>query len=272
MVDVDPALPTLGRSRARSDNGGYYLLCQPGRLAITIAGGSSSGFTKALTAVAVLIPVVFFIAVLVQSPGHDAMSWFAAVFAALIVACLCVVAALPLMKLVEYLDKGRERRRPAAFARVTRKDELAWQMCETVHELATCRSWVDRTVDPQRRIPVLLWAAVRRSVEVETQRAALVSVAENLRAIRDAASQVDRTRNQRVRQQQAARDEQLEERQLRSALLGTSTSAAPEHSENRADAAAGLAAEAETIAVLLADTDRLLTPEPPKPSRSSPRR
>lgn len=35
-------------------------------------------------------------------------------------------------------------------------------MCEAVKELAACRSWVDRTVDPQRRIPVLLWAAVTR--------------------------------------------------------------------------------------------------------------
>jgi hypothetical protein len=46
-------------------------------------------------------------------------------------------------------------------------------MCETVYELAKCRSWADRTVDPHRRIPVLLWAAVRRALEVEKQQDAV---------------------------------------------------------------------------------------------------
>jgi hypothetical protein len=186
---------------------------------------------------------------------------------------------------MKYLDKGRERRRPEAFARVSPRNDQAWQMCETVYDLVQCRSWVDRTVDPQRRIPLLLWSAVRRSLEVEKQqdavsrarshpslddlaqeaaakiereRAALSTVARNLRAIRDAARKVDRTRDERVQQQRAAREKQQEERQLRSVLLGTSTSASPEHSESRADAAAGLAAEAETVAALLADTDRIL--------------
>ncbi len=140
---------------------------------------------------------------------------------------------------------------------MTPRNDQAWQMCETVYDLVKCRSWVDRTVDPQRRIPLLLWTAVRRSLEVEKQhdavsrarshpslddlareaaakiareRAALSTVAKNLRTVRDAARHVDRTRDERVQQQRAARGMQQEERQLRSVLLGTSTSASPEHS------------------------------------------
>jgi hypothetical protein len=61
-----------------------------------------------------------------------------------------------------------------------------------------------------------------------------------------------------VQQERAIGERQQEERQMRSVLLGTGTSASPEQSESRADAAAGLAAEAETVAALLADTDRIL--------------
>lgn len=286
VVDVDPALPTLGRSCLRGVSSGFYLLCRPGRLVIRPHGGSSSVFTRVLFALAWLIPVGFFIASLMQTLSRDATWWLPAVLAAVITAVVGGgISALPVIGLAGYLDKSRERRRPEAVARVTRDNELGWQLCETVQGLVACRSWVDRTVDPQRRIPVLLWTAVQRSIEVETQRdavfrarshpslddlardaaakaarehTALASVAKNLRTIRDAAEQVDRTRTQREQQQRAARNKQLEERQLRSTLLGTITSAAPQHSDNRADAAAGLAAQAETIAALLADTDRLL--------------
>jgi hypothetical protein len=79
-----------------------------------------------------------------------------------------------------------------------------------------------------------------------------------MQAVRDAARQMDQIRDERVQQQRAAQEKQQEETQLRSVLLGTSTSASPESSESRADAAAGLATEAETIAVLLADTGRIL--------------
>lgn len=288
VLEVDPALPTLGRSRARLDTFAYYLLCQPGRLAFKSDGGSKSSFTKAMTVGAGLIPVVCIAIFLMRLPGSGPMAWLALVIGG--------VLALLLLKLAQHMDTVRRRHRPGLFARVTPRNTLAWQMCEMVHDLVKCRSWVDRTVDPQRRIPVLLWAAVRRSLEVEEQRnavararshpdlaelvreasartarerAALHTVVKNLRAIRDAARQVDHTRDERVRQQRAAREEQLEEQrivrekqleeqQLRSALVGTSASVAPELSEHRADAAAGLAAEAETIAALLADTDRLL--------------
>lgn len=282
MVEVAPALPTLGRSCARHDNGGFFLLCRPGRLAIKPDGGSTSVEADAATVIAALLGIVLVTIWALSHADPGVGGWIAALISGILFGGLAV---LPLFALLEYLNKGRERRRPEVFARVTRKNELAWQMCETVHQLVTCRAWLDRTVDPQRRIPVLLWAAVQRSMALEVQReavfrarshpslddlardaaakaeqerAALVTVAENLRAIRDAATKVDRTRTQRAQQQQAARDKQIEERRLRSTLLGTTTSAAPELSEHRADAAAGLAAEAETIAVLLADTDRLL--------------
>lgn len=231
---------------------------------------------------ALIVAVLVAIWVLSQTDPGTAGRWKGALICGILVGG---VAGILLFKLIEYLDKGRDHRRPEAFARVTPRNDQAWQMCETVYDLVKCGSWVDRTVDPQRRIPLLLWAAVRRSLELEKQqdavsrarsypslddlaqeaaakiareRAALSTVAKNLRAIRDAARQVDRTRDERVQQQRATREKQQEEGQLRSVLLGTSTSASPESSESRADAAAGLAAEAETVAALLADTDRIL--------------
>lgn len=282
VVDVDPAMPTLGRSCRRGVDGDFYLLCRPGRLQIIPDGRSSSSVATVATAVAGLIIIVIVVTWLMRGGASNVLGW---ILGLILAAFLGVLAALPLFELKMYLDRSRERRRPELFVRVTRKNEMAWRLCETVRELVACRSWADRTVDPRRRIPGLFWAAVQRSAEIETQRDAvfrarshpslddfaraaaakaererdaLVVVAENLRAICDAASQIDRTRNQRMRQQQAARDKQLEERQLRSTLLGSTTSVEPERSENRADTAAGLAAHAETIAALLADTDRLL--------------
>jgi hypothetical protein len=282
-VDVDPALPTLGRSRARLDTVAYYLLCQPGRLTIKPNGGSRSSGTAVATVVAALIvSVLVMIWVLNETDPGTAGRWKGALICGILAGG---VVALPLFKVMEYLDKGRERRRPEAFARVTPQNDQAWQICEAAYNLAKCRSWVDQTVDPQRRIPLLLWTAVRRSLELEKQQdavsrarshpslddlardaaaridrehAALSTVAQNLRAICDAARQVDRTRDARAQQRKAAREKQQEEEQLRSVLLGTNISASPEHSETRAEAAAGLAAEAETVAALLADTDRIL--------------
>jgi hypothetical protein len=282
-VDVDPALPTLGRSRARPDTVAYYLLCQPGRLTIKPDGGSRSSGTAVVTVVAALIvSVLVMIWVLNETDPGTAGRWKGALICGIFVGG---VVGLPMFKVMEYLDKGRERRRPEAFARVTHQNDQARQMCEAAHDLAKCRSWIDRTVDPQRRIPLLLWTAVRRSLELEKQQdavsrarshpslddlareaaakiarehAALSIVAQNLQAIRDAARQVDRTREARAQQRKADREKQQEEMHLRSVLLGTSTSPSPENSERRADAAAGLAAEAETVAALLADTDRIL--------------
>jgi hypothetical protein len=283
VVDVDPALPTLGRSRARPGAFAYYLLCQPGRLTINPDGGSRSAGTAVVTVVAaVIVGVLVTIWVLNEVDPGSAGRWKGSLICGILTGG---VAATLLFKLMEYLDKGREHRRPEAFARVTPGNDQAWQICETMSDLVKCRSWVDRTIDPQRRIPALLWAAVRRSLEVEKQqdavsragshpslddlvreaaakiareRAALDTVAQNLRAIRDAARKVDRTQDERMQQQRTAREKQHEEMQLRSVLFETSTSTAPEHSESRADATAGLAAEAETVAALLADTDRIL--------------
>lgn len=283
VLDVDPALPTLGRSRARLDSVAYYLLCQPGRLTIKPDGGSRSSGTAVATVVAALIiGVLVTIWVLNETDPGSAGRWKGALIFGILAGA---VVAIPLFKLVEYFDKGRERRRPEAFARVTPRNVQAWQMCETAYDLAACRSWVDRTVDPRRRVPQLLWTAVRRSLELEEQQdavsrarshpslddlvreaaakiarehAALSTVTQNLRAIRHAARQVDRIRDARAQQERADREEQQEEMHLRSVLLETSTSASPGSSESRADAAAGLAAEAETVAALLADTDRIL--------------
>ncbi len=76
VVDVDPALPTLGRSRARLDTFAYYLLCQPGRLTIKPDGGSSSAGTAVATvAPALIVSVLVAIWVLNEVDPGTAGRW-----------------------------------------------------------------------------------------------------------------------------------------------------------------------------------------------------
>ncbi len=109
-MDVDPALPTLGRSRARLDTFAYYLLCQPGRLTIKPDGGSSSAGTAVATVVpALIVSVLVAIWVLSEVDPGTAGRWKGALICGILVGG---AAAILLFKLMKYLDKGRERRRP----------------------------------------------------------------------------------------------------------------------------------------------------------------
>lgn len=165
--------------------------------------------------------------------------------------------------------------------RVQPTDMRAWRLCETVAALAETSSWVDRTVDPARRAPAILWAAVGRSLEVERQhqdaeralthdslqdlgratlaqvereRESLDAVEANLRTVLATALDLDRQRIEleRVRRKRA------EERELRGRMAGHGSLTGQADSDRQADLAAGLAAEAEAIADLLAASDALL--------------
>jgi len=166
--------------------------------------------------------------------------------------------------------------------RVLPADDRAWRLCETVAGLADTSSWTDRTVDPARRAPAILWSAVGRSLAVERQyvdaeraldheslqdlgretlarvereRESLDAVERNLRAVLATALDIDRQRAQRARERQ----KRAEERELRNRMAGSIGSVVePTESDPHADASAGLAAEAEAIAELLAASDALL--------------
>jgi hypothetical protein len=117
--------------------------------------------------------------------------------------------------------------------RVAPADERAWRLCETVAGLAATNSWTDRTVDPQRRAPAILWEAVGRSLAVERQyldaeralgheslhdlgretlarvereRESLDAIELNLRRVLATAQDIDRQRERRARGGRAGRE------------------------------------------------------------------
>ena len=170
--------------------------------------------------------------------------------------------------------------------RVAPTNERAWRLCETVAGIATTHSWTDRTVDPQRRAPAILWEAVGRSLAVERQyldaeralgheslhdlgretlarvereRESLDAIELNLRRVLATAQDIDRQRERRARE----REKRAEERELRTRMAGSFGSAVePTESDQHADVSAGMAAEAEAIAELLAASDALLNELP----------
>jgi hypothetical protein len=161
-------------------------------------------------------------------------------------------------------------------------DERAWRLCEAVAALAETSSWTDRTVDPRRRAPAILWAAVGRSLEIERQyldaeralsheslhalgqetlarvereRASLDAIETNLRTVLASAQDVDRRRAEL----EQLRQKRAEERELRSRMAGNQALLADQAAAaHQADLSAGLAAEAAAVADLLAASDALL--------------
>jgi hypothetical protein len=179
---------------------------------------------------------------------------------------------------------GLRRRTPddGVQLRVRPSDERAWRLCEIGAALAESGSWADATVDPRRRAPAILWSAVGRSLVVDRQyrdaqraaaheslgdlaretlarvadeRAALDAVEANLRAVLAAAVRIDQQRAQR----RSAHQRRREERELRARLTGQHAAVRdPIESHLQADSSAGLAAEAEVVAELLAESDAML--------------
>jgi hypothetical protein len=185
-----------------------------------------------------------------------------------------------------HLSIARPPRRSAVDRRarllVRPSDERAWRLCEIGFALAASAGWADRTVDPARRVPAILFSAVRRSLVVDRQyedaqcalahesladlardtlagvaeeRAALDAVEENLRAVLATATGIDLRRERIAQERRAAQ----EERALRARLTGRSAAVSdPIESHLQADSSAGLAAEAAAVSQLLAESDALL--------------
>lgn len=182
---------------------------------------------------------------------------------------------------------GRRRDRDDRHRRVVRPaDERAWRLCELGEALAASESWGDRTIDRDRRVPGILWSAVDRSLVVDRQfrdaeravahasladlaqdtlarvaaeRESLDAVEENLRAVLAAATRLDGLRARRALDRRSAQDREREERELRARLTGRAAATGrPVESYLQADSSAGLAAEAEVVAELLAESDAML--------------
>lgn len=177
-------------------------------------------------------------------------------------------------------DDGRKRRvvRPS--------DERAWRLCEIGAALAASQAWTDRTIDRERRVPAILWSAVDRSLvvdrrfrdaqraaahvsledlsrdalaQVAAERESLGAVEANLRAVLAAATGLDQLRSRLAQDRRSAQARRQEEQELRNRLTGRhAISGSPVESHLHADSSAGLAAEAEVVADLLARSDAML--------------
>lgn len=169
----------------------------------------------------------------------------------------------------------------AAPVRVEPGNTQAWELCTVAGRLTATTAWQQGLVDATRRVPELLWSAARRSVvldaeqsdveraqahgslhdlarqtgeRIAAERAAIDAVLQNLRGVLGAAEAVD----QLGRDQLDAARARREEIELRNRMLRTHDPLAREQSHERADGAAGLAAESAEIARLLAVADRYL--------------
>jgi hypothetical protein len=272
-------MPSLAKFQRRDADRGWYIIADPaGRSPAQARSERALNFGPAIRSVIFLICIVG----CGLWAARDKASTPVALLFFLLGGSGGAVIGGALSALVNRLPVTWHRADERQRLRVAPVDERAWRLCETVAGLAATNSWTDRTVDPQRRAPVILWEAVGRSLAVERQfldaeraldheslhdlgretlarvereRESLDAIELNLRKVLASAQDVDRQRERRAREQK----KRAEERELRTRMAGSVGSAVePTESDQHADVSAGMAAEAEAIAELLAASDALL--------------
>jgi len=273
------SMPSLAKfQRADADRGWYVLADPAGRYPAQATAERTVDFAPAIRSVIFLVCILG----LGVWTAQDRASAPEALLFFLLGGCGGVVVGGALSALVTRLPVTWRRADERPRVRVTPGDEQAWRLCETVAGLAATHSWTDRTVDPQRRAPAILWKAVERSLAVERQRLdaqraldheslhdlgrealarvqrereSLDAIERNLRTVLATAQDIDRQRERRAKELA----KRAEERELRTRMAGSLASAVePAESDHHADVSAGMAAEATAIAELLAASDMLL--------------
>ena len=281
LIQTSPtSMPSLAKFQHHDADPGWYILDDPaGRYPAQARSERAFDFGPAIRSVIFLICIIG----CGLWAAHDKLSTpVVALLFFLLGGCGGVVLGGALSALVTHLPVTWRRADERPRLRVGPADERAWRLCETVAVLAATNSWTDKTVDPQRRAPAILWAAVGRSLAVERQyldaqralgheslhdlgretlarvereRESLDAIELNLRTVLATAQDIDRQRERRARE----REKRAEERELRTRMAGNLGSAVePTESDQHADVSAGMAAEAEAIAELLAASDMLL--------------
>lgn len=162
----------------------------------------------------------------------------------------------------------------------------AWRLCELALRIAGVGAWADGTVDPARRVPSILWTAVKRARLTELQhsdavraldheslselarerleriareRASLDAIESNLHKVLETAQKIDEQRQRSAEEQQRKALRRQEEAELRRRLTGVSALVSdPARAEDEVDRSAGVVAEAEEIARLLVESDLML--------------
>jgi hypothetical protein len=77
-----------------------------------------------------------------------------------------VLASVPAAIVDGRTARDRLRRRGGAYRVVQHGDVRAARLCELADDVAATVSWRDGVIDPDRRIPATLWAAVERAIRL----------------------------------------------------------------------------------------------------------
>jgi hypothetical protein len=291
LTEATTAELSLVRFVQPNANQEWYIVANPlGRFAITPRGdvrrkiSRRTRISAASSAVIAGLLAAGWAAATASSTG-----W--AIARLIIVAAVGLATAWYLAKLILWLysamsaARALDRDRDHVYVRVTPDDTRGWQLCRIAEGISGVAAWRDGIVDPGRRVPLILWSAIHRHISVtkrvddakrasafpslsvladdalkviEQENDALDQVHLNLGHILLAAHTIDQQQRDTERRLRARIHQQEEEEVLRRRLSGAPSALDLLDSREEADRSAGAAAESQTIAHLLAQSEKIL--------------
>lgn len=286
-TDTD-AMPWLARFQHAPGEAGWYVVRDPdGKYEITDSGDvtyRAGRHWSRFTTLAIAAAVTAWLAAAGTSRAEILVNSLIGLVVGLV---LGAVSGKLARTLAAGVQTSRDRRAGrTASATVAPANEQGWRLCLAAVRVSRTDAWTDRTIDPHRNLPRIIWAAIDRSVNLDWQQSdarqalgheSLVPLAEdtldrvarereslqqveaNIDAVGRAARAVDRQRAERDWSERVAHERGREERELLGRLTGVEAARTTgTASDDPADRAAGLAAEAREVARLLAETERIL--------------
>lgn len=281
--DDHPTMPSVARFRKVYSEDGFFLICDPGGDYRIVADGKVTrdrrDVAERVWALVTALICAIWAATNATSLGEIFAFFIGGAMGGLILGCMIGVCITEIAGVMHReSDQSNSRK-------ITTDSHQAWRLCLTVAKLAQVKSWADGTVDPTGRAPSILWSAVGRSMaldcqyvdatkalkhtsletlaketlsKIDRERQSLNAIEANLNKVLTTAIGIDEQRVQIAAEKKLAEQRRREEQELRRRLAGYDTVAAPQVSDTQADRSAGLAAETEVIADLLAESDRML--------------
>jgi hypothetical protein len=276
---------SLVRFEALGARSVYYIVTNPlGRYVITSTGDIRRRTSSGAKACAVIISVTgALMAGAWSAESAPSVEWAFIRFLIFGAVTLAVVGKLCALMVSAAGDVDKDTR--DVFFRISPSDTRAWRLCEIANAISSVAAWRDCTVDPDRRVATILWSAIGRSLAADrlagdAERAAthptLTDLADDARARAEhendaldrvylnlgkvllSAKSIDQQRRDAARQLKERLEKEREAAELRR-RLGGHLSMADFHDPNEdADRSAGVATEAEVVARLLGEIDKLL--------------
>ena len=288
VVDSNPAARTPASNSGPSE---WYIVTNPlERYVVTSRGDVRKRISsRAATTVTILAAVAGLLAgilTLVSSPDGD---WTAGRAIVSVPTFAILVGLAGWLSLLAASTIGAiyrtSRDHPAAYLRVDQHDTLAWRLCRVTEAVIKTTAWRHGTVDPSRQVAIISWSAIGRALmatrrlddarratahlslaamadeaiaALEQEMEALEQIYLNLGRVLLAAKSVD---EQRIAAEQRRKDrltQKREEAELRQKLTGSAPTVDLHDSLAEADRSAGVAAETNVVAQLLAQSEQLL--------------